>query len=171
MKLYNEKQAIAAKYPAKMQVSSPFKTLVRAFNRSWTASSAVPSRRYSESEVRSKTKEMRGKSALTSSSQIRAWAPKSELIITLPPYTDEQLARDTLRGFNGWAGGLHEYRPKVDQNGLLAVTVGRSGTTGTAEWELVTKKERTAYYDMIGLDDNRRGDPDYVDDVLKQARY
>jgi hypothetical protein len=29
------------------------------------------------------------------------------LTIELPDYTDEQLERDTLRGFNGWAGQLH----------------------------------------------------------------
>lgn len=43
------------------------------------------------------------------------------LDVTLPDYTDEQLQRDTIRGFNGWAGGVHQYRVKLDAKGMLDV--------------------------------------------------
>ena len=91
------------------------------------------------------------------------------LTIVLPDYTDEQLERDTLRAYNGYAGRLHEYRVKVDGNGLLAVTV--DGSIGTAQWEPITAAERTALYDEMGLGPNSRGDVNYVDDVMKQPGF
>ena len=91
------------------------------------------------------------------------------LVIELPDYTDEQLQRDTIRAFNGYAGGLHEYRVKVDANGLLVVTVNAAANKGTAEWELVTADARNAFYDEKKI--TRRGDPNYVEDVLARASF
>lgn len=105
------------------------------------------------------------------SAQAQAGTVAKPLTIELPDYTEEQLERDTLRGYNGYAAGLHEYRVKVDGNGLLVVTEDASGTKGTAEWELITAAERTAYYDKINLDTRRRGDPNYVDDVEAKASF
>ena len=72
----------------------------------------------------------------------------SPVPIDLPDYDAEQLERDTLRGFNGYAGGLHEYRVKLDENGLLA-GLHAAGARGAAEWELVTAQMRRDYYDWI----------------------
>ncbi len=96
-------------------------------------------------------------------------APLQALTIDLPDYTDEQLQRDTLRGFNGYALGLHEYRVHVDSDGVLVVNVDAGGTKGTAEWEQVTVADRIAAYDAAHL--TRRGDPNYVDDVLARAGF
>jgi hypothetical protein len=93
------------------------------------------------------------------------------LAIELPDYDDDQLQRDTLRGFNGYAGGLHEYRVKVDKDGILVITENASGTKGTAQWEVITAAERIAYYDKINLDKRKRGDPNYVDSVETQASF
>ncbi|MGO4872105.1 MAG: hypothetical protein ACLPGW_16115 [Roseiarcus sp.] len=99
----------------------------------------------------------------------RQAAKLSPVPIDLPDYDAEQLERDTLRGFNGYAGGLHEYRVKLDENGLLAVTLDAAGARGAAEWELVTAQMRRDYYDSINL--TRRGDPNYVDDVERQQSF
>lgn len=93
------------------------------------------------------------------------------LTITLPDFTDEQLQNDTLRGFNGYAGGWHEYRIAADASGHLVVTLDPSGTTGTAEWHRNTAAERIAHYQAINLDKKNWGDPNYVDDVLAQASF
>ncbi len=93
------------------------------------------------------------------------------LAIELPDYTDEQLQRDTLRGFNGYAGGLHEYRVKLDQNGQLVVTIDPSGKKGSAEWEQISAAERIAYYDSINIPENKRGDPNYVTAVEAEAAF
>jgi hypothetical protein len=91
--------------------------------------------------------------------------------IDLPEFTPEQLERDTLRGFNGYAGQLHEYRLKLDTDGALLVTVNPTNTKGMAGWERVTPAQRSAYYDKIGLAANRRGDVNYVDDVEAEACF
>ena len=60
---------------------------------------------------------------------------------------------------------------KVDSNGLLVVTLNAAGSQGAAEWERVSAADRIAFYDKIGLASNRRGDPNYVDDVERQASF
>ena len=97
--------------------------------------------------------------------------PLKALTITLPDYTAEQLERDTVRGFNGYAGGLHEYRVKVDAAGVLVVTGAAGGTTGTAEWEVISAEARIAEYDKLNIPANHRGDPNYVDDVYAQQAF
>lgn len=79
--------------------------------------------------------------------------------VTLPDYTDEELALDTIRGFNGYAGGLHEFRVRR-VNGTLAVTLDDTGTRGTAEWERVPVNER-----------GTRGDPNYVHHIEAQPDF
>lgn len=85
---------------------------------------------------------------------------KSMLAVTIPEYTTDQLEQDTIRGFNGFAGGLHEFRVKIDSKGLLVVVLNVAGTAGAAEWEPVPKLARG------GL-----GDPDYVKNVEMQADF
>ena len=101
--------------------------------------------------------------------EARRAAGQPPLQITLPDFTDDQLQRDTLRGFNGYAGGLHEYRVKLDDDGQLDLVV--AGAAATAQWELVTPDMRTRFYDSIGLSANHRGDPNYVEDVLAQQGF
>jgi hypothetical protein len=60
---------------------------------------------------------------------------------------------------------------KVDKDGLLIVTEDPSGTKGKAEWEQISAADRTAYYDSIQIAPNRRGDPNYVDDVEGQVSF
>ena len=90
--------------------------------------------------------------------------------VELPDYTDEQLERDTVRGFNGYAG-IHQYRVKLDKDGLLVVNLDPSGTKGKAEWEEVSKDERIKFYDANNVPANKRGDPDYVEDVMNKAGF
>ncbi len=78
--------------------------------------------------------------------------------VSVPDYTADELQLDTVCGFNGYAGGLHEYRLRTDENGLLVVHLNQGGRTGTAEWQRISAAERAAT--------DARGDPNYVDDVL-----
>jgi hypothetical protein len=98
-------------------------------------------------------------------------APLKPLPIDLPDYTPEQLERDTVRGYNGYAGGLHEYRVKVDAAGLLVVNVDAGGNKGSAVWEVISTADRIAEYDRRNIPANHRGDPGYVDDVYNQASF
>lgn len=93
------------------------------------------------------------------------------IAVTLPDFTDDQIEKDTLRGYNGYAGGWHEYRIATDAHGHLVVTIDPGGTKGAAEWHHNTAAERRAHYQAIGLDTDNWGDPDYVEDVLKQASF
>jgi hypothetical protein len=68
----------------------------------------------------------------------------AELRITLPDFTADQIDLDALRGFNGWAGGMHEYRVVKDTTGKLVVALGIDGKTGTASWEQVPAADRPA---------------------------
>jgi hypothetical protein len=80
--------------------------------------------------------------------------------VTLPDYTADQLELDTIRGFNGFAGGLHEFRVRLDSRGLLVVTLDASGRNGAAEWERVPVADR-----------GTAGDPNYVNNVEAQADF
>jgi len=82
------------------------------------------------------------------------------LPVDLPDYTPDQLERDTLRGFNGYAGGLHEYRLRRNSDDTLYVTVNTSGTRGAAEWRQVRPDERSG-----------PGDRNYVENVLKKSDF
>lgn len=85
---------------------------------------------------------------------------KPTINVTIPEYTADQLELDTIRGFNGFAGGLHEFRVRVGSQGLLVVTLNAAGTTGAAEWERVPVSARGA-----------SGDPNYVINVEAQADF
>jgi hypothetical protein len=146
--LWTSKENVAKAYPDHVRKSSDFLALVKAYNDQRAASAAAEA--------------------------VKAGKPAPvtpAVTVTLPDYTDDQLRLDTLRGFNGYAGQLHEYRVKVDANGLLVVTLGAGGAQGTAEWERISSADRIAFYDKIGLAANRRGDPNYVDDVERQATF
>jgi hypothetical protein len=98
--------------------------------------------------------------------------PLAPLSIELPDYTQDQVERDTVRGFNGYAGnGLHEYKVRLDAAGRLFVNVDPGGAKGTAEWERVTAADRTTVYDALKLDSSKRGDPDYVENVYRQISF
>ena len=105
------------------------------------------------------------KKLVTDYNKARKDAKKSELTITLPDFTDDQLTKDALRGYNGWAGKdaygfpLHEFRVKLDGDGNLVVTEQAGGVAGTCEWEQVPASDRPS----------KPGDPDYVNHVLKQV--
>jgi hypothetical protein len=98
--------------------------------------------------------------------------PLNPLNIELPDYTQDQLERDTVRGFNGYAAGLHEYRVRLEASGkLLFVNVDPGGIRGTAEWERVSAAARITEYNNLNLGSNSRGDPDYVENVYRKASF
>jgi hypothetical protein len=141
LQLYKEKENVARAYPRRMRESAIFKALVEAYNKDRLAQS-------------------------TTAASLRA------LNIQLPDYTQHQLERDTVRGFNGYAGdGLHEYRVRLDANNKLFVNVDPGGVNGTAEWERVTAADRISVYQGKGLASSRWGDPDYVENVYRQASF
>lgn len=150
--LFVAKQNAARQYPEHVRNSAAFKAQVKAYNDKRLAQNAPAA-------------------PPSASGAPKAPAALKALDITLPAYTDDQLERDTLRGFNGYPGSLHEYRVKVDKDGLLIVTVDAGGTKGTAEWEQVSVKDRIAFYDSINLAANSRGDPNYVNDVEAKASF
>jgi len=142
--LYKSKEAIAKAYPRQVRHSTRFRRLVKAYN------------------------EERRKRLMKMAKFI---PPVHDLIIKLPDFTDRQLMLDTLRGFNGWAGGLHEYRVQTDRNGMLAVNENPLGLSGTAVWERVTAADRIQYYILHKIAANRRGDPNYVNDVMSKESF
>jgi hypothetical protein len=79
--------------------------------------------------------------------------------VILPDFTPDQLELDAIRGFNGFANGLHEFRVRT-LAGQLVVTLNAAGTQGTAEWERVPVNER-----------GNAGDPNYVNNVEQQADF
>jgi len=85
---------------------------------------------------------------------------QKEIPVDIPDYTPEQLARDTLRGYNGYANEQHEYRVRLNTDGTLYVTIDATGRHGSAEWEEIPASERSG-----------KGDRDYVNKVLKEADY
>jgi hypothetical protein len=141
--LWGQKETTARGFPAQVRASTDFQNLVKAWNDQRAAAAAAVGKPAGQPPP----------------------TPPPPIPVTIPDYTADQLQRETLRGFNGWAGQLHEFRPKVDANGLLVVTLNAAGNQGTAEWEELTAAQRTAYYNQIGLAANRRGDPNYVEDV------
>jgi hypothetical protein len=93
--------------------------------------------------------------------------------ITLPDFTSgdfdqnlKQVELDAVRGYNGWAGydgfghHLHEFRIPLDDDGQLIVNVAPQGKTGVIEWERVLADDRP-----------NSGDPNYVENILKQALF
>jgi hypothetical protein len=141
--LWKSKETTARGFAAQMRKNASFQTLVQAYN------------------------SQRAAAATAGGSSVAA----PPISITLPDYTDDQLQRETLRGFNGWAAQLHEFRPRVDANGILVVTVAAGASTGTAEWEVLTVDERNAFYDAAGIAANHRGDVNYVNDVMKKDTF
>jgi hypothetical protein len=152
-KLYKSKEKVAKNYPVHVRASSEFKQLVTNYNQARIAAAQAAAK----------------PGAPAAAAGTAAVLP---LTISLPDYTTDQLERDTLRGFNGFAGGLHEYRVQVDANGALVVQQITS-TTGSAAWEQVTAAMRTAYYDDPAhyIKPAHRGDPNYVDDVERQQSF
>ncbi|MDA8456858.1 hypothetical protein M4R22_19025 [Acidovorax sp. GBBC 3334] len=75
------------------------------------------------------------------------------LQVALPDFTDEQLEQDAIRGFNGYANGLHEFRVRTE-GGRLFVALSPDGLQGLAEWERVPTADR-----------GRVGDPAYVEHI------
>jgi hypothetical protein len=94
--------------------------------------------------------------------RLKLTPPKKPLKISVPKYGNEMLMRDTIRGYNGYAGKdyflgdrhLHEYQIKVTNGALEVANLDETRLTGEAVWELVTDRPMNA---------------SYVDDVLKKA--
>jgi len=101
--------------------------------------------------------------------QERVKASLAPLTIRLPDFTPDQVERATIRLFNG-APEVYEYQVRMNGNKLF-VNVDATGTTGTAEWEQVTAAMRTAIYDNVGKDKDKRGDPDYVENVYRKPSF
>jgi len=152
--LYQEKESTARKYPAKYRHGDEFKALVKAYN----------------AQRMAKLQAAAGSAPSGAATPAAPGTPAKDLTIHLPDFNAEQLERETIRGFNGYAG-IQEYRVKLDKDGVLVVTEDPGGTKGTAEWEIVTAAERIKYYDKTNVPANKRGDADYVEDVLKQAAF
>ena len=148
IKVWGDKERIAKGYPEKVRKSTEFLALVKAYNDQRTATALAEAKKA-------------GKPA----------PPTPPVTVSLPDYTADQLRLDTLRGFNGYAGQLHEYRVKLDANGLLVVTLNAGGAQGAAEWERVSAADRIAHYNKVGIAAGHRGDPNYVDDVEGQASF
>jgi hypothetical protein len=145
---YLDKQGVARHYPAVIRNGADFKGLVKAYNDNRLAQNNAP-----------------GAPGGAKPPELKA------LTIDLPDYTDDQLQRDTIRGYNGYAGGWHEYRVKTDKEGFLVVTVSADGTKGTAEWEQITAEQRIAHYQDLQLSKKHWGDPNYVEDVEGKASF
>lgn len=153
--IYLGKQSIATAHPASVRKSHTFQALVKAYN----------DQRMAKARAAAHGKPVAGKPVAGKPVALKP------LVITLPDYTAEQLQRDTIRGYNGYAGSLHEYRIRVDANGLLVVTEDPKGATGTAEWEEVPVADRIKHYNDVGITKDNWGDPDYVNHVEAKASF
>ena len=180
--LYQQKRGYAAAYPRQTRNSAAFKALVAAYNeaRPSRAQSNVaqalglePARLSPLMPVPSGLPRFGAPALVNPADLAQGRGPLLDppVNVTLPDYNAAELARDTLRAFNGWAAGLHEYRVRLDAQGLLVVTEDASGRNGTAQWERVSANDRIAHYDAVGLAANKRGDPAYVDHVEAQAPF
>jgi hypothetical protein len=157
--LYKQKEASAKAYPKSVRDGADFKALVKTFNEKRQAKLKSAAAGTPDAGTAAAGKADAGTAV-----------PVKDLDIELPDYTDDQLERDTVRGFNGYAG-MHEYRVKVDKDGVLVVTEDPGGTKGKAEWEQVTKDERIKFYDQNNVAKNKRGDPNYVEDVEAKPTF
>jgi len=164
--LYQEKEATARVFPAHIRKGDTFKQLVSSYNDA----------RYKKQQEEAAKQPKAMAAAAAGGSGTASVKPTTEVVrrdltISLPDFTDEQLQLDTLRGFNGYSDGLHEYRLSRDAAGLLAVTVDEANLKGKASWDRLTAAQRIVQLDADGVAGNDRGDPNYVDDVMAQAGF
>jgi hypothetical protein len=97
----------------------------------------------------------------------RAARKLAAIQVGIPDFTDEQVELDALRGYNGWSGGIHEFRAARDGAGKLIVDIAADGKTGTARWEQVSADTRRSDALAAGVATNRLGDTDYVRHVMQ----
>jgi len=146
------------------QITRPAPTADQVWN--WKANVQAGWTLYLEKERIARTYPINVRAGLTFRALVAAWNAQparralSPVAVTLPDYTADQLEQDTIRGFNGFAGGLHEFRVRLDARGLLVVTLDASGRNGAAEWEQVPVADR-----------GTAGDPNYVNNVEAQADF
>lgn len=140
--LYHAKERIARNYAATVRASASFRAQVKAYNDRRAAAGRGPGK-----------------------------PPEPPVIVRVPDYTAAQLELDTIRAFNGYAGGLHEFRLRVDADGILVVTRDAAGPGGVAEWVRISAADRIAYYDQAGIAAGHRGDPNYVDHVIAEDSF
>ena len=173
--LYRQKESAARAYPHAVRGSAAFKAQVKAYNASVAAvapaGGAHPRPAAGLGPGRPAAVPQPALPPGPGARPLGVAAAATAITVIVPDYTAEQLELDTIRGFNGYAGGLHEYRLRTDANGILVVTLDTTGRTGTAEWERISAAARTLHYDKVDLPVRRRGDPNYVDDVLRQAVF
>jgi hypothetical protein len=82
--------------------------------------------------------------------------------IGIADFTADQVELDALRGYNGWSGGIHEFRAACDAAGKLIVDLAADGKSGTARWEQVSAADRRTAALAAGVPEARLGDTDYV---------
>jgi hypothetical protein len=146
------------------QITRPAPTADQVWN--WKENVRAGWSLYLEKERIARSYPVTVRSGATFRAQVAAWNAQparrgmAAATITLPDYTADQLELDTIRGFNGFAGGLHEFRVRLDARGLLVVTLDANGRNGTAEWERVPVADR-----------GTSGDPNYVNNVEAQADF
>jgi hypothetical protein len=93
---------------------------------------------------------------------LKAQGVNTPVAVSVPPFTDDQLDDDTIRGFNGYAGSdlgghLHEFRIQRDASGALVVDGDPNTGEVCARWERVPAADRP-----------QSGDPNYVSDVKER---
>ena len=114
MRVLREKRDLAKAYLTSYQSSAQFQSYVGKYN------------------------ETRIRNALKEGIPIPA-----SLKIGLPQPTEDQLERETVRGYNGWAGGIHEYTAKVSgSDSVLVVRESPGSNIAIASWHEITGEER-----------------------------
>jgi hypothetical protein len=148
-KIYQDKQKIARSYAARMRASTSFQALVKAYNDA----------RLKQTGGQAQTNAAQPQTALT------------PLVIELPDYSDEQLQWDTVRGYNGYCAGVHEYRVKTDSSGMLVVIWDEANSKATAQWEQISAEQRIERYKAANIPSSRWGDPFYVRNVQGHQEF
>lgn len=170
-KLFEQKRQDARTYPAVVRQSPEFSQLVALYNEAFPVTRTGPQPLAPPACTPEHPSTHLPKVAASVNGVDAAPWRRAPITITVPEFTEEQLARDQVRCFNTHAGGLHEYRLRRDANGMLVVTESPDGLSGMAEWEQVSKEERLETYFHKRVSTNHWGDPDYVANVERQITF
>ena len=153
-----------------MQLTRPAPTAEQTWN--WRANVAAGLRLFQQKmqAARAYPAQYRGSAAfqalVAAYNAERARNQRPPVQVSIPEFTAEQVELDALRGYNGWAAGIHEFRAARDAAGRLIVDLAPDGRTGTARWEQISGADRRAAALAAGVPENRLGDTDYVRHVM-----